>query len=248
MQRVDTEDKIKSYYGEKNVVAKYELNRYGNINKSLSHWIDCDAIEYFLRKYTAASNGKYLDLACGTGRLTRALAAKGLDITSADYSEEMLETATQKSRLEKIPFHPVRMDALHLTFDGETFNGVFTIRFIRHYTPEKRALIYQQIRRVLKPGGILVFDVLNAAVDTTALERKVYDETYTWEEFQKEMADNGFVVRERIAGNIVGIPVYTIAKKWSLLRLGRSLAKHYRRREDIINRATHWMVACEKSA
>jgi len=247
MLRVDTEEKIKKHYREKGVVEQYERNRYGNIAKSLSHWIDCDAIEYFLRKYASALEGRFLDLACGTGRLTRALAPKGLDITSADYSQEMLEAAAQKCRQEKIPFQPVRMDALSLSFKEETFDGVFTVRFIRHYKQEKRTLIYKQIHRVLKPKGILVFDVLNAEVDTTAHERLAYDETYTWEGIRKELADHGFTLLERIAGNIVGIPVFTIAKKWSLLPLGRSLARRYRRREDVINRATHWMVAAAKS-
>jgi ubiquinone/menaquinone biosynthesis C-methylase UbiE len=246
MEKIDTEKQVKEFYKEKGTVEQYEKSRYGNIKKSLSHWIDCDAIEYFLRKYAPARNGIFLDLACGTGRLTRGLASKGFRIISSDFSGVMLEAAKQKCPSQGMPFLSARADALHLPFKDFEFDGVFTIRFIRHYKIEQRKSFYRQIHRVLKEKGILVFDVLNSAVDVSAGKRLVYDETYDCEGIRQELSDNGFELLERVAGNIVGIPIYTIAKKWSLVGLGRFLASRYRRREEVIDKAAYWVVAAQK--
>jgi len=247
MKKIETEKQIKEYYQEGDVVDQYEQNRYGNIKRSLSHWIECDAIEYLLKKHALFPNGQFLDLACGTGRLTRALVSQGFRIISADFSREMLEAAKAKSALEKKYFYPVHADAFALPFEEE-FDGIFTVRFIRHYKLEKRALIYKQIHRVLKPKGVLVFDVLNARVDARAHERSIHDETYSAESIRQELAEHGFDLVEMVAGNILGIPVFTVAKKWSLLTVGRSLASHYRCQKDVVNRATHWMAAARKTA
>jgi ubiquinone/menaquinone biosynthesis C-methylase UbiE len=245
MKQIDTEKQIKERWQEADVADQYEQKRYGNIKRSLTHWVECDAIEYFLKKYAPSPTGKFLDLACGTGRLTRSLVSRGFHIISCDYSREMLGAAIKKSVVERKHFYPVHADAFALPFEEE-FAGVFTVRFIRHYKLEQRVLIYEQIRRVLKPNGILVFDVLNARVDSRAHERVLYDETYSFESIRQELAEHGFDLVEMTAGNIAGIPIVTIAKKWSLLTIGRSLASHYRSRKDVLDRAAHWMVAARK--
>lgn len=43
-----------------------------------------------------------LEIACGTGRLTLALAQKGVDITGLDISEGMLEQAKKKAKEKDI--------------------------------------------------------------------------------------------------------------------------------------------------
>ena len=40
--------------------------------------------------------GLVLDLGCGTGNMTDFLAAKGYDMIGVDYSEDMLEIASEK--------------------------------------------------------------------------------------------------------------------------------------------------------
>ena len=52
-------------------------------------------IELFKRHNHEA--GITLDLACGTGSLTRLLAEKGIDVYGVDSSEDMLSEAMQKS-------------------------------------------------------------------------------------------------------------------------------------------------------
>ena len=51
-----------------------------------------------LLKENGVENGLVLDLGCGTGSLTELLAARGYDMIGIDYSEEMLELESGRSR------------------------------------------------------------------------------------------------------------------------------------------------------
>lgn len=243
--KIRTEEGLKNYYKEKDIVASYEKSRYGNIKKSLPHWLDCDAVEDLIRKH-AAGQGPLLDLACGTGRLTRALGTKGWTVVSADFAADMLRAADSTCRAQGVAARFVQADALRLPFASACFSAVYTIRFIRHHEKDSRRRIYQEIRRVLRPGGALVFDVLNASVDKEPEKRLIYDETYTLAGIAQELEDNGFRLVGRLAGNIVGVPIVTLAKKWSLIPFGRFLARRYRSRDDILGRATYWVVAAQR--
>lgn len=246
MSQRKTVEGHKEYYQQKSVVDIYEEQRFGNIKRSLAHWLDCDAIEYFIRKY-CDPHGRFLDLACGTGRLTRGVSARGMEVISADYSPEMLSAAQEKCRRENIKCHFVREDAFRLSFPERYFDGVFTMRFIRHFEYDKRRELYRQAHRVLKDGGYLIFDILNKDVDTKANERKAHDETYTVESITRELRENGFELCERLAGNVSGVALVTWAKKWSLITVGRKLAGRYRARPQILERAAYWMAAARKA-
>ncbi|HLF17942.1 MAG TPA: class I SAM-dependent methyltransferase [Candidatus Omnitrophota bacterium] len=245
-EKIKTEQGIKDHYQKSDIVDVYEQKRFGNIKRSLAHWLDCDAIEYFIRKYCDPA-GQYLDLACGTGRLTRGVAVRGFNIVSADYSQEMLAAAQEKCYRENIKSNFVREDAFRLSFPEKHFDGVFTMRFIRHFEYDKRRELYRQLRRVLNDKGYLIFDVLNKDVDTKAHERQAHDETYTLEGITKELRENGFELREMVAGNVAGVAVVTWAKKWGLMPIGRYWAKKYRGRPEIMKRAAYWMVAAQKA-
>ena len=90
-----------------------------------------------------------LDLGCGTGTLTVQLAANGRRVVGADSSPEMIERA--RARYPGIDFRVC--DALALPFDGE-FGAVFS-NAVFHWIGDHDALL-QNIRRALKPGGLLI--------------------------------------------------------------------------------------------
>ena len=90
-----------------------------------------------------------LDLGCGTGTLTAQLAANGRRMVGADSSPEMIERA--RAQYPGIDFRVC--DALALPFDGE-FGAVFS-NAVFHWIGDHDALL-QNIRRALKPGGLLI--------------------------------------------------------------------------------------------
>jgi ubiquinone/menaquinone biosynthesis C-methylase UbiE len=188
-----------------------------------------------------------LDMACGTGRLTRTVYQPNRKIINADYSQQMLLDARSKAQSQGIPFHPVRVDGFCLPFKPQTFEAVFTMRFIRHYKEPERIKLYSEIRRVLKTQGILIFEVLNSAIDKDAPNRPVHDEAYNLEEISQELEKNGFSLKARLAGNIVKNSLFVILKKWSLISLGRRYARRLRSRKIHLDNAAYWMVYARKS-
>jgi ubiquinone/menaquinone biosynthesis C-methylase UbiE len=84
---------------------------------------------------------KTLDVACGTGFLTRHLAG---DVTGLDWSERMLSIARQ----EAPHAHYVRGDALELPFRDSSFERVFTGHFYGHLEEPERLHFLAEARRV----------------------------------------------------------------------------------------------------
>jgi demethylmenaquinone methyltransferase/2-methoxy-6-polyprenyl-1,4-benzoquinol methylase len=82
-----------------------------------------------------------LDVACGTGFLTRHLRG---EITGLDQSARMLEVAS--SRLPSATL--VQGDALLLPFADEAFDRVFSGHFYGHLEESQRAAFLQEARRV----------------------------------------------------------------------------------------------------
>ena len=244
--KVDTLQGVRVRWVDKEVVSNYEKRRYGKIKRSLAHYLDCDAIDTFLKGYFDDKEIMLLDLACGTGRLTRTVYRPKRKIISADYSEQMLFQARKNAQDQDIPFSPLRVDGFHLPFQPQTFDAAFTMRFIRHYKEPERIRLYAEIHRILKPQGILIFEVLNSAIDKDAPNRPVHDEVYSPEEISRELEKNGFALQTRLAGNIVKNGLFVILKKWSLIPLGRLYARRLRARKVHLDNAAYWMVYAKK--
>lgn len=96
---------------------------------------------------------KVLDLACGTGEISRILCSLGADVTGLDFSEEM--HAIAKAKLENQTWKPLLCDAENLApIDDNSFDFVTT----RHlaWTLTNPTAAYSEWFRVLKPGGRLL--------------------------------------------------------------------------------------------
>lgn len=95
-------------------------------------------------------NGKILDLACGTGRLTRALLNEGRSVVALDYSTPMaVKTASSGAST-------VIADAFSTPFPSASFQAVVSLRFAFH-CPDLRPLL-REMQRLAVAGGHLVFD------------------------------------------------------------------------------------------
>jgi ubiquinone/menaquinone biosynthesis methyltransferase len=95
-----------------------------------------------------------LDLACGTGDITFAVASRlsGGAAVGLDITQGMLDIAERKrreSRAANVFFH--RADILRMPFAAETFDCV-TAGYALRNVPDVRAAL-AEIKRVLKPGG-----------------------------------------------------------------------------------------------
>ena len=147
-------------------------SKYDRMNHGMSLGIDRQWRKRFVRTLASrlSSGAKVLDLACGTGDLTKALAQRGWQVTGLDISAEMMEVGKGKcaglapqpafvlGSAESIPFADASFDAVTIAFGLRNF--------------DHRSQCLQEIRRVLKPGGTLA--VLEFAVPKNRLWRGLY--------------------------------------------------------------------------
>jgi ubiquinone/menaquinone biosynthesis C-methylase UbiE len=120
------------------------------------------------------ASGSVLELACGTGILTRVL-RDGLPATArlvaTDLNEPMFRNAAQKFRPgEMVEWQ--QADASSLPFNDESFDAV-VCQFGIMFVPDK-ALCAREARRVLKPGGVFLFNVWDS-MEHNALGRIAHE-------------------------------------------------------------------------
>ena len=104
--------------------------------------------------------GILLDMACGTGTLSKMFAQKGFDVVGVDASEEMLSKAQEKKLEENFDalFLCQKMEELDLF--GTIDAAVCTLESLNHVTEkEKIREIFRRVALFMNDGGVFVFDV-----------------------------------------------------------------------------------------
>jgi len=125
---------------------------------------------------------RVLEIAAGTGVVTRHLASKlpaDVSIVATDLNQPMLDTAADMGTSRPVEWRPA--DAMQLPFEGGEFDAV-VCQFGVMFFPDK-AKAFSEARRVLRPGGVLLFNVWDrieenefADAVTTALESPFPDD------------------------------------------------------------------------
>jgi SAM-dependent methyltransferase len=93
--------------------------------------------------------GSLLDVGCGTGSYTAALAELGWDVTGVDISEDMLRRARARG------VRTVHADAASLPFEAASFDAAVSV--FASTDVESLAAVAREIVRVLRPEAPLVF-------------------------------------------------------------------------------------------
>jgi ubiquinone/menaquinone biosynthesis C-methylase UbiE len=145
---------------------------------------------------------RVLEIAPGPARLTTEVASLVRRGIALDGSRPMLDIARQRLR-ENGGDHwrLLNGDAFELPFT-RAFNLVYTFRLIRHFDETDRRRLYEQIRRVLLDGGVLVFDAINelvagrhrASAPDSAGSIRYYDALLTMDQVKGELQATGFEV------------------------------------------------------
>ena len=106
--------------------------------------------------------GKLLDVGCGGGRDVVVFARDGFEVTAIDFSSGMLAEAEKRMKKEKIKVKFVQADAIHLPFADASFDYVWCCNVISTIVgKENRQQAFDELYRVLKPGGEAVIAVWN---------------------------------------------------------------------------------------
>jgi SAM-dependent methyltransferase len=119
------------------------------------------AAELFKREGKA----KILELGCGQGRDSIFFAGKGFQVCGVDYSKAGIQAITQKahklglSRFFRAVCHDVRKP---LPFIDDSFDACYShMLYCMALTSPELERLSQEVRRVLKPGGLNIYTVRN---------------------------------------------------------------------------------------
>ena len=118
-----------------------------------------DSERFFIDKYFTDRNGKLLDLGCGTGRTTIPLFQMGFSVIGVDLVPTMIETAKRIAASKSLRIDYRLGDATKVEFGENEFDYVLFSNQGWTQIPdsEDRVLALREMKRVLKPRGILIF-------------------------------------------------------------------------------------------
>lgn len=142
------------------------INQYTNIAAlydRLNFDTDYGALTDFLVEKTEKYYKKpemILDLACGTGKLTSELAARGFDMTGVDISEEMLGVASERAKKAKLDILFLCQSMCKLDLYG-TYDAVYCCFDSLNYLTRAHELseCFHLVHNYLNPDGIFIFDM-----------------------------------------------------------------------------------------
>ena len=163
-------------------------------------------------RYLASKGGnKVLDVGCGTGTLTRAIAGELLSrkescVVGVDAATAMIKVARGKARgLSNIAFEAALAE--RLPFGEASFDRAVSTMFFHHISQDLKIRALDEIWRTLKPGGSAI--VVDVAKPTT------------W--FGTVCAWSGYVlfqqaeIRENIEGKLENAFDESLFKTWRQL-------------------------------
>ena len=116
------------------------------------------------RRVAALEPARVLETAAGTGVLTRALARAlpaQTEIVATDLNQPMLDRAAAVGTQRPVRWQ--QADAMQLPFDAASFD-VVVCQFGAMFFPD-RAHGFAEARRVLRPGGVFLFNVWDRIED-----------------------------------------------------------------------------------
>jgi ubiquinone/menaquinone biosynthesis C-methylase UbiE len=139
-----------------------------------------EEVEALRRTLEALPPAKTLDVACGTGFLTRHLPG---EIVGLDQSESMLEEARRQAPNATY----VSGDGLSLPFEDGSFKRVFTGHFYGHLEKPEREIFLREARRVAPELVVVDSAIQQPGVEEERQERILNDGT-RWEVYKRYFA------------------------------------------------------------
>ena len=167
---------MKAYYDRR--AAEYDewyrgIGQYAERNRPGWH----DEVDALAGALTALPSARTLDVACGTGFLTRHLPG---EVVGLDQSESMLDEARRQAPNAEF----VQGDALDLPFEDGSFGRVFTGHFYGHLERADRERFLTEARR-LAPELVIVDSSLREDVEPVERQERILNDGSRWEVYKR---------------------------------------------------------------
>ena len=135
------------------------------------------------RTIASLAPARTLDVACGTGFLTRHLPG---EVTGLDQSERMLAVASRRAPALRL----VRGEALELPFPDGAFERVFTGHFYGHLEEEQRLRFLAEARRVAAEL-VIVDSAVRADREPVEWQERVLNDGSRYEVYKRYLTGAG---------------------------------------------------------
>jgi 2-polyprenyl-6-hydroxyphenyl methylase/3-demethylubiquinone-9 3-methyltransferase len=116
-------------------------------------------LDYFQRVVSDWRGKVVLDLGCGGGFMTEALAERGADVVGVDPCAEAIEAARAHAAAGGLPVRYEVGAAENVPLADAAVDAVVCVDVLEHVTDLPGCC--REIARVLRPGGVLLFDTVN---------------------------------------------------------------------------------------
>lgn len=134
---------------------------YDKINADIDYHAWADFIEKIVEKHGEREPELWLDLGCGTGKMTLELASRGRDMTGVDYSPEMLNLA--RERAEELNLNNILwlcQDIRDFELYGTVDVCISCLDTINHLVkPIDLDSCFDLVHNYLAPNGLFIFDI-----------------------------------------------------------------------------------------
>jgi ubiquinone/menaquinone biosynthesis C-methylase UbiE len=215
--REDNYQYKRDFYRSDAVADDYDSHRFSTPERQKRNVRKWAAI----RKALALTTGvrTILDLPCGTGRFTGALAREGFEIVGSDISLEMLKKAASipAGRQQAICGY-VQANAEHLPLRSDSLDCVVCIRFMMHVDPATRVRMLREFHRVSRRWVIVDYRhkytfryVLTHTFGKLGLGRTPLSRV-SRADLEQEFRDAGFAIR-----SVIRVSAPLLSDKWVVL-------------------------------
>ena len=116
-------------------------------------------LRYFERFVDDWANTRVLDVGCGGGFMAEALALRTAKVAGLDPSSQAIRAAQAHALANGLAIDYQTGRAEQLPFDDHSFDFVVCVDVLEHVDDLKQAT--SEMARVLKPGGLFLFDTIN---------------------------------------------------------------------------------------
>lgn len=98
------------------------------------------------------ADARIVDVACGPGTLSCLAAARGADVDSLDFAEEMVASLVARAAREGLArIRPIVGDGMALPYEDRRFDHAFSMFGLMFFPDRSKG--FAELRRVLVPGG-----------------------------------------------------------------------------------------------
>jgi SAM-dependent methyltransferase len=107
----------------------------------------------------------WAEMGCGTGPNLKWLAQKGITVSGIDISRNALDLARRQLEDSGLGGRIAQLaegSVAKTPFPDDSFDGIFEALVFQHLSKEDRRKAFAEVKRILKPGGCFIGNMLDA--------------------------------------------------------------------------------------